>query len=53
MFCSNCGNEINENTKFCPNCGSKIVSNTNGVNNNSNEEKLKKYFRGLNFLVLR
>lgn len=43
MFCSNCGNKINENTKFCPNCGSKIVSNTNEVNNNSNEEKLKKY----------
>lgn len=23
MFCSNCGNEIEENQKFCPKCGMK------------------------------
>lgn len=23
-FCSNCGNEVKDNTKFCPNCGNAI-----------------------------
>ena len=24
MFCTNCGNKIEENSKFCTNCGTKI-----------------------------
>ncbi|MCR4846245.1 MAG: zinc ribbon domain-containing protein [Eubacterium sp.] len=26
MFCSNCGNQIDENSKFCQFCGFKIIS---------------------------
>ena len=26
-FCSNCGKEINENSKFCDNCGNQIIIN--------------------------
>ena len=41
-FCSNCGNEINDNAKFCPKCGtaanaenepaSTTQNNTSGIN---------------------
>ncbi len=24
MFCSGCGNKLQEGTQFCPNCGSKV-----------------------------
>ena len=27
MYCSNCGKEINENSKFCPECGARISRN--------------------------
>ena len=29
MFCSNCGNEINNNSKFCQHCGAEINNNSN------------------------
>ena len=29
MFCSKCGNEINDSDRFCPNCGEKIIKNHN------------------------
>lgn len=25
MFCTNCGNQVNDGSKFCPNCGEKIT----------------------------
>ena len=41
-FCSNCGNELKDNTKFCPNCGNAVnakaesapkqQNNTSGIN---------------------
>ncbi|OQY74439.1 MAG: hypothetical protein B6D44_04255 [Ignavibacteriales bacterium UTCHB2] len=31
MFCSNCGSEINSNSKFCGNCGTKVSVNQ-GIN---------------------
>ena len=33
MFCSECGNKLNENAKFCDKCGAKVgeVNNNNGV----------------------
>ena len=43
MYCSKCGTEIDDNSEYCYNCGAKITSNQNVVNNNSGEEKLKKY----------
>ena len=43
MFCSNCGNEIDENVKFCPHCGFNFSTNkeaevpaANDVNINNN-----------------
>ena len=27
MFCTNCGNEINDGALFCTKCGNKIVNN--------------------------
>jgi len=38
MYCSNCGNEINEGNTFCFRCGEKVVS-TDGVNEESISKK--------------
>jgi len=27
MFCSNCGNKLEDNANFCPQCGAKVASN--------------------------
>lgn len=35
IFCTKCGNQLEDNSKFCPNCGSKVES----CNNESNENK--------------
>ena len=39
MYCTNCGNKLNNNDKFCVNCGEKrtIVENININNNNVNK----------------
>ncbi len=45
-FCSNCGNELSENSNFCAKCGSSVNGNENNgstvvINNyNNNEVKL-------------
>lgn len=38
MFCSNCGNQIDSDSKVCSHCGVSVVSNSNPiqVNNNGN-----------------
>ena len=38
MYCTNCGNKLNDTDKFCVNCGEKrtIVENINVNNNNIN-----------------
>lgn len=38
MFCSNCGKEINENSRFCSSCGFKIdnVKSSESIETNSN-----------------
>lgn len=38
MFCSKCGNELNEGTTFCPKCGSPV--NTGGA---ANGKQFKEY----------
>ena len=38
MFCSNCGNTINEGDKFCTNCGQSVASNTSTSNSLSNNQ---------------
>ena len=38
-YCTNCGKEINEDTKFCPHCGNG-VGNNNTLNNEKNESKI-------------
>ena len=35
-FCSNCGNELNEETKFCPKCGTAVNENNESPNQQSN-----------------
>ena len=39
MYCTNCGNKLNDTDKFCVNCGEKrtIVENINVNNNNINK----------------
>ena len=44
-FCTNCGNELNENIKFCTNCGQEInkeskIANTNTSNSNQIKSKI-------------
>ena len=38
MFCSNCGKEINENSRFCSSCGYKIdnVKSNENIETDSN-----------------
>ena len=38
MFCSNCGNTINEGDKFCTNCGQPVKSNTSINSSLSNNQ---------------
>ena len=35
MFCTNCGNKIEDDAKFCTNCGNSLKSDFNNVNNNN------------------
>lgn len=32
MFCANCGNELEKNTKFCPKCGNAVLADNNTTN---------------------
>ena len=34
-FCSNCGNEVNDDTKFCSTCGNTVNSTPQVVQNNN------------------
>ena len=36
MFCSNCGNKLNENDQFCNKCGQAILKNKGVMVNNAN-----------------
>ena len=41
MFCSNCGNKLNENQKFCTKCGAKInTKSIETVDNNNAEQRI-------------
>lgn len=53
MYCKNCGNKLDSNSKFCPSCGTKLenkinsseisnIHNAKSINNNNNIEKNKK-----------
>lgn len=47
-FCTNCGNELDENKKFCPNCGKEIgVSNISENKEVSNGDRKSKIAAGL------
>jgi tetratricopeptide (TPR) repeat protein len=39
MFCSNCGNELQNDVKFCPNCGSK--TDINSINNEGGDARVE------------
>jgi len=39
MFCSNCGKEIDENSKFCPNCGKEMLLSSEKDNKDEPKEK--------------
>lgn len=43
MFCTNCGNQLEDGAKFCPNCGAKVSQDGAGGNadQTSAEEKIK------------
>ena len=45
MYCKECGNEIQEDSKFCSNCGTQIVSESS-KNENESEIQDKKAIRG-------
>ena len=39
MFCTNCGNQVNDGSMFCPNCGAKIG---NGIPNMQTQPMMEK-----------
>lgn len=43
MFCSNCGNKLNNNEDFCSNCGNKVKNDINSdcSENNSTSNKMQ------------
>lgn len=43
MFCSNCGAQINENSRFCENCGCAVANAQTPENLNSNSENNNPY----------
>ncbi len=51
MFCTNCGNQLNDGIVFCPKCGVKVGSNEVKVMPASSGKRLANYFLD-RFLVL-
>lgn len=39
MYCTKCGNEIDENTLFCPKCGTKVLNKEVNEDNDMGENK--------------
>ena len=50
MYCTNCGQKLNENDKFCTNCGAKILNYTN-VNSNYNQNSNVQTDKGLSTII--
>lgn len=42
MFCSSCGNKLNDNSKFCTNCGNKVQENKVDIKTNKSMIKCPK-----------
>ena len=42
MYCSNCGKDINDDSKWCSYCGKKVNSNNNVNNKNDNSNSKSK-----------
>lgn len=55
-YCSNCGNELNDNVEFCPKCGAaqgnKANNNVNSNQNNQGTTQKSKLVAGLLQLFL-
>ena len=48
MFCSKCGNEVDEGTVFCPKCGEKLINDNYQEKKNSTEtEAITSFILGL------
>lgn len=48
MFCSKCGNEVDEGTVFCPKCGEKLINENYQEKKNSTEtEAITSFILGL------
>lgn len=52
MFCSNCGQNLNENEKFCPKCGAQVITKNSGQATQTNinkqsEDILKELFKNI------
>ena len=52
MFCSNCGNKLNEEEKFCSNCGTPVVSVTL-TEKISLKNPLKPFFKKAKEIILK
>lgn len=39
MYCSNCGNKLEEGALFCGNCGTKVGAENNAIKSTSTEKK--------------
>lgn len=51
MFCENCGNKLEENSKFCGKCGKSLVAETTRNTELNTEEKKKYKKRALMWLL--
>ena len=52
MYCSNCGNEIEQKANFCPICGKKIITDKKNKNDKKDKKDEKKKYKPNKLMVI-